>query len=53
MPSSASQTFLRELDKKLWTAADKLRPNLDADTLLPKLLSGEKTTAAALDQNHE
>ena len=25
-----SQTFLRELDKKLWTAADKLRSNLDA-----------------------
>lgn len=30
MPSSSSQTFLRELDKKLWTAADKLRSNLDA-----------------------
>jgi type I restriction enzyme M protein len=27
---SSSQTFLRELDKKLWTAADKLRSNLDA-----------------------
>jgi type I restriction enzyme M protein len=25
-----SQTFLRELDKKLWTAADKLRSSLDA-----------------------
>jgi type I restriction enzyme M protein len=25
-----SQTFLRELDKKLWTAADRLRANLDA-----------------------
>ena len=23
MPHTASQTFLRELDKKLWTAADK------------------------------
>ena len=30
MPSSSSQTFLRELDKKLWTAADRLRSNLDA-----------------------
>jgi hypothetical protein len=26
---TASPTFLRELDKKLWTAADKLRSNLD------------------------
>ena len=30
MPHTASQTFLRELDKKLWTAADRLRSNLDA-----------------------
>jgi type I restriction enzyme M protein len=30
MATSDSQTFLRELDKKLWTAADKLRSNLDA-----------------------
>lgn len=30
MPASSSQIFLRELDKKLWTAADKLRSNLDA-----------------------
>ena len=30
MPHTASQTFLRELDKKLWTAADKLRSILDA-----------------------
>ncbi len=30
MPQTDSQTFLRELDKKLWTAADKLRSNLDA-----------------------
>ncbi len=30
MPRSSSQTFLRELDKKLWTSADKLRSNLDA-----------------------
>ena len=30
MVQSDSQTFLRELDKKLWTAADKLRSNLDA-----------------------
>lgn len=30
MPQSSSQTFLRELDKKLWTAADRLRSNLDA-----------------------
>ncbi|MGV3531885.1 MAG: type I restriction-modification system subunit M, partial [Chthoniobacteraceae bacterium] len=29
-PSSSSQTFLKELDKKLWSAADKLRANLDA-----------------------
>ncbi len=28
MPLSDSQTFLRELDKKLWTAADRLRSNL-------------------------
>ena len=26
----SDNTFLRELDKKLWTAADKLRANLDA-----------------------
>jgi type I restriction enzyme M protein len=25
-----SQSFLRELDRKLWTAADKLRSSLDA-----------------------
>ena len=30
MPHTASQTFLRELDKKLWTAADKLQTNLAA-----------------------
>ena len=30
MPHTSSQTFLRELDKKLWTTADKLRSNLDA-----------------------
>jgi type I restriction enzyme M protein len=30
METSVPQTFLRELDKKLWTAADKLRSNLDA-----------------------
>jgi hypothetical protein len=29
VPPSDSQTFLRELDKKLWTAADRLRSNLD------------------------
>lgn len=28
MPTS-SQAFLRELDKKLWTSADKLRSTLD------------------------
>ena len=27
---SDTQQFLRDLDKKLWTAADKLRANLDA-----------------------
>ena len=27
---SNSQEFLKQLDKKLWTAADKLRANLDA-----------------------
>ena len=30
MPHTSSQAFLRELDKKLWNAADKLRSNLDA-----------------------
>ncbi len=30
MPHTSSQAFLRELDKKLWTAADRLRSNLDA-----------------------
>lgn len=30
MSSPAETAFLRELDKKLWTAADKLRSNLDA-----------------------
>ena len=30
MSHSSSQTFLHELDKKIWTAADKLRSNLDA-----------------------
>ena len=30
-PTTANETaFLKELDKKLWTAADKLRSNLDA-----------------------
>src|SRR5262245_30300976 len=29
-PQQNSQEFLRELDKKLWTAADGLRSNLDA-----------------------
>ena len=28
--TSTEQTFLRDLDKKLWTAADRLRANLDA-----------------------
>ena len=30
MSDQTSQDFLRELDKKLWTAADRLRSNLDA-----------------------
>ncbi len=30
MPPADAQAFLRELDKKLWTAADRLRSNLDA-----------------------
>jgi hypothetical protein len=30
MPEQSSQEFLRELDRKLWAAADKLRANLDA-----------------------
>ena len=30
MPASDSQQFLRDLDKKLWSAADRLRANLDA-----------------------
>lgn len=30
MTAPDSQNFLRELDKKLWTAADRLRSNLDA-----------------------
>src|SRR5687767_13454828 len=30
MSDGASQQFLRDLDKKLWTAADRLRANLDA-----------------------
>jgi len=30
MPDATSQQFLRDLDKKLWTAADRLRANLDA-----------------------
>ncbi len=30
MSINDSQSFLRELDKKLWTAADKLRSSLDA-----------------------
>ena len=30
MPHTSSQAFLRELDKKLWNAADRLRSNLDA-----------------------
>lgn len=28
--TTEEQTFLHELDKKLWTAADRLRANLDA-----------------------
>src|SRR5882762_3308683 len=30
MPDSSSQQFLRDLDKKLWSAADRLRVILDA-----------------------
>ena len=30
MPDQAAQQFLRDLDKKLWNAADRLRANLDA-----------------------
>ena len=30
MPDSSAQQFLRDLDKKLWNAADRLRANLDA-----------------------
>jgi type I restriction enzyme M protein len=30
MPDSEAQQFLRDLDKKLWTAADRLRAALDA-----------------------
>jgi type I restriction enzyme M protein len=30
MPDPSSQQFLRDLDKKLWNAADRLRANLDA-----------------------
>jgi len=30
MSAPDAQLFLRELDKKLWTAADRLRSNLDA-----------------------
>jgi len=30
MPDSAAQQFLRDLDKKLWGAADRLRASLDA-----------------------
>ena len=30
MPTSSSNQFLRDLDRKLWTAADRLRANLDA-----------------------
>jgi hypothetical protein len=30
MPDSISQPFLRDLDKKLWSAADRRRANLDA-----------------------
>ncbi len=30
MADESSQQFLRELDKKLWSAADRLRANLDA-----------------------
>jgi type I restriction-modification system DNA methylase subunit len=30
MPDSSARQFLRDLDKKLWTAADRLRANLDA-----------------------
>ncbi|MCF6263085.1 MAG: type I restriction-modification system subunit M N-terminal domain-containing protein [Xanthomonadales bacterium] len=30
MTSNEEQLFLQQLDKKLWTAADKLRSSLDA-----------------------
>ena len=30
MPDSAAQQFLRDLDKKLWGAANRLRASLDA-----------------------
>ena len=38
MPHTSSQNFLRELDKKLWTAAEKLRSNLDAAVYKKRIL---------------
>ena len=32
MPYTPSQAFLRELDKKLWTAADRLRSSDTSDS---------------------
>ena len=35
--SHIEQQFFNDLEKKLWTAADKLRSNLDAVDLVKKL----------------
>ena len=38
MTSADEQRFLNDLDKKLWSSADKLRSNLDAAVYLASLV---------------
>ena len=54
MSHSSSQTFLRELDKKLWTAAAKLPPGTEIKESgrlahLYKITSTDKLTDDALE----
>ena len=36
--AATGDDFLKSLDKKLWTAADKLRANLDASSELEEVI---------------
>jgi len=45
MSAPDAQLFLRELDKKLWSAADRLRSNLDAAVYKHAVLEMTRLTA--------